>query len=92
MHGIRRGHATRRRARSTVLTVLTALTLVLPTAATSGRAAEPPATAKAAPAAESPAPGAKSNRTSAFAADSGEECTATAPGSRSAAPVPSSPV
>ncbi|MFJ4059025.1 DNA/RNA non-specific endonuclease [Streptomyces albogriseolus] len=81
MHGIHRGHATRRRARSTVLTVLTALTLVLPTAATS-QAAEPPATAKAAPAAESPAPGAKSNRTSAFAADSGEECTATAPGSK----------
>ncbi len=81
MHGIRRGHATRRRARSTVLTVLTALTLVLPTAATS-QAAEPPATAKAAPAAESPAPGAKSNRTSAFATDSGEECTATAPGSK----------
>ncbi|MGA5121771.1 DNA/RNA non-specific endonuclease [Streptomyces pseudogriseolus] len=81
MHGILGGRATRRRARSTVLTVLTALTLVLPTAATS-QAAEPPATAKAAPVAESPAPSAKSNRTSKFAADSGEECTATAPGSK----------
>ncbi|MFE1260157.1 DNA/RNA non-specific endonuclease [Streptomyces albogriseolus] len=81
MHGIRCGHATRRRARSTVLTVLTALTLVLPTAATS-QAAEPPATAKASTTTTSEAPGARTKRTSEFVAGSDEECTATAPGSR----------
>ncbi|TWD24017.1 DNA/RNA non-specific endonuclease [Streptomyces sp. T12] len=81
MHGIRCGHATRRRARSTVLTVLTALTLVLPTAATS-QAAEPPATAKASTTTTSEAPGARTKRTSEFVADSDEECTSTAPGSK----------
>ncbi|MEV5371414.1 DNA/RNA non-specific endonuclease [Streptomyces albogriseolus] len=81
MHGIRCGHATRRRARSTVLTVLTALTLVLPTAATS-QAAEPPATAKASTTTTSEAPGARTKRTSEFVAGSDEECTATAPGSK----------
>ncbi|MCP9989901.1 hypothetical protein LUX09_04400 [Streptomyces albogriseolus] len=81
MHGIRRGRVPRRRARSTALTFLTALALVLPTAAT-GRAAEPPATVNAPTTTKSPAPGAKSTRTSGFAAGSGEECAATAPGSR----------
>ncbi|MEV5250282.1 DNA/RNA non-specific endonuclease [Streptomyces werraensis] len=81
MHGIRCGHATRRRARRTVLTVLTALTLALPTAATS-QAAEPPATAKASTTAKSEAPGARTKSTSEFVAGSDEECTATAPGSR----------
>ncbi|MBT3150504.1 DNA/RNA non-specific endonuclease [Streptomyces sp. CHD11] len=78
MHGIRGGRATRRRARSTVLTVLTALALVLTTAAT-GQAAEPPATAP--PAADSPAPSAETTGTDRFAAGSGEDCTATAAGS-----------
>ncbi|MFI8089538.1 DNA/RNA non-specific endonuclease [Streptomyces sp. NPDC086080] len=81
MRGIRGGRVPRRRARSTVLTVLTALTLVLTPAATS-QAADPPATAKAAPTTTSPAPGAMITRTSTFAAGSDEECTATAPGSR----------
>ncbi|MEV5549738.1 DNA/RNA non-specific endonuclease [Streptomyces sp. NPDC052309] len=81
MHGIRGGRATSRRARSTVLTVLTALTLVVTTAATS-QAAEPPAKAKASSTTKSAAPGAKTTETSRFAAGSGEECTATAPGSK----------
>ncbi|MEU5090105.1 DNA/RNA non-specific endonuclease [Streptomyces sp. NPDC021356] len=81
MHGIPGGRATRRRARSTVLTVLTALTLVLTTAATS-QAAEPPAPAKATLATKSAASGAKTTGTSRFAAGSGEDCTATAPGSK----------
>ncbi|WP_245685457.1 DNA/RNA non-specific endonuclease [Streptomyces yerevanensis] len=81
MHGIPGGRATRRRARSTVLTVLTALTLVLTTAATS-QAAEPPATAKASSTTKSAAPSAETTETSKFAAGSGEDCTATAPGSK----------
>ncbi|MEU6228321.1 DNA/RNA non-specific endonuclease [Streptomyces sp. NPDC047042] len=98
MHGIRGGRVTRRRARSTALTVLTALTLVVTTAATS-RAAEPPATAKASSATKSAAPddvkttetdtetdtetGTETGtETSKFAAGSGEDCTATAPGSK----------
>ncbi|MDX3458056.1 DNA/RNA non-specific endonuclease [Streptomyces sp. ME02-8801-2C] len=83
MHGIPGGRVTRRRARSTALTVLTALTLVITTAATS-RAAEPPATAKASSATKSAAPDAKTTETetSRFAAGSGEDCTATAPGSQ----------
>lgn len=81
MHGIRGGRATRRRARSTVLTVLTALTLVLTTTATS-QAAEPPATAQAPSTTKSAAPGAETTGTSRFAAGSGEDCTATAPGSK----------
>ncbi|WP_055526075.1 DNA/RNA non-specific endonuclease [Streptomyces graminilatus] len=80
MHGIRGGRATRRRARSTVLTVLTALTLVITTAATS-RAAEPPTTAKASSTTKSAA-SAETTETSRFAAGSGEDCTATAPGSK----------
>lgn len=80
MHGIRGGRVTRRRARSTVLTVLTTLTLVITTAATS-QAAEPPATAKASSTTKSAAPSAKTTETSRFAAGSGEDCTATAPGS-----------
>ncbi|MCF0077648.1 DNA/RNA non-specific endonuclease [Streptomyces lomondensis] len=81
MHGIRGGRVTRRRARSTVLAVLTALTLVIPTAATS-QAAEPPATAKASPTTKSAAPSAEATERSKFAAGSGEDCTATAPGSK----------
>ncbi|MFB7732649.1 hypothetical protein ACFC19_40065, partial [Streptomyces sp. NPDC056127] len=81
MHGIRGGRATRRRARSTVLTVLTALTLVVTTAATS-QAAEPPATAKASATTKSAAPSAETTETSPFASASGEDCTATAPGSK----------
>ncbi|GHB32435.1 hypothetical protein GCM10010377_23490 [Streptomyces viridiviolaceus] len=81
MHGIRGGRATRRRARSTVLTAFTALTLVLTTAATS-QAAEPPATAKGSSTTKSAAPSAETTETSKFAAGSGEECTATAPGSK----------
>ncbi|MER5978131.1 DNA/RNA non-specific endonuclease [Streptomyces sp. NPDC001857] len=81
MHGIPGGRATRRRARSTVLTVLTALTLVVTTAATT-QAAEPPATKKASSAAKSPAPSASSTQTSRFVAGSGEDCTPTAPGSK----------
>ncbi|WP_405770297.1 DNA/RNA non-specific endonuclease [Streptomyces sp. NBC_01538] len=81
MHGIRGGRVTRRRARSTVLTVLTALTLVITTAATS-QAAEPPATAKTPSTTKSAAPSAKTTETSRFAAGSGEDCTATAPGSK----------
>ncbi|OKJ94564.1 hypothetical protein AMK26_32595 [Streptomyces sp. CB03234] len=81
MHGIRGGRATRRRARSTVLTVFTALTLVLTTAATS-QAAEPPAPAKASSTTKSAAPSAGSTETGGLAAGSGEECTATAPGSK----------
>ncbi len=80
MHGIRGGRVTRRRARSTALTVLTALTLVITTAATS-QAAEPPATAKAPSTTKSAVPSAKTTETSRFAAGSGEDCTATAPGS-----------
>ncbi|MCQ9131463.1 DNA/RNA non-specific endonuclease [Streptomyces sp. IBSBF 2807] len=80
MHGIRGGRATTRRARSTVVTVLTALALVLTTAATS-RAAEPPAAAKAPPRSTSPAPAVKAGETGRFAAGSGETCSATAPGS-----------
>ncbi|MFH8242560.1 DNA/RNA non-specific endonuclease [Streptomyces sp. NPDC018321] len=84
MHGIRGGRATRRRARSTVLGVVTALTLGLTTAATS-QAAEPPAPAAAASATESAASGAQTTdatRTSAFVAGSGEQCTPTARGSK----------
>ncbi|GEC02851.1 hypothetical protein SSP24_05060 [Streptomyces spinoverrucosus] len=80
MHGIRGGRATGRRARSTVLTVFTALTLVLTTAATS-QAAAPPATAKAS-STKSAAPSAETTDTSKLAAGSGEDCTATAPGSK----------
>ncbi|MDX3751988.1 DNA/RNA non-specific endonuclease [Streptomyces sp. AK08-02] len=79
MHGIPGGRAATRRARSTVLTVLTALTLVT-TAATS-QAAEPSATTKAPSTTKSAAPSAKTTATSRFAAGSGEDCTATAPGS-----------
>ncbi|MER6789380.1 DNA/RNA non-specific endonuclease [Streptomyces sp. NPDC000658] len=81
MHGIRGGRAPRRRARSTVLTILSALTLVLTTAAAS-QAAEPPAASRASSTAKSPAPGAESGDTAKFAAGSGEDCTATAPGSK----------
>ncbi|MFJ9742107.1 DNA/RNA non-specific endonuclease [Streptomyces sp. NPDC101166] len=81
MHGIPGGRATGRRVRSTVLTVLTALTLVLTTAATSP-AAEPPARAKASSSTKSAAPSAGTTETSRFAAGSGEECTPTAPGSK----------
>ncbi|MER5378042.1 DNA/RNA non-specific endonuclease [Streptomyces sp. NPDC002553] len=81
MHGISGGRATRRRARSTVLTVLTALTLVVTTAATT-QAAEPPATKRASSAAKSAAFSTGSTQTSRFVAGSGEECTATAPGSK----------
>ncbi|MFC7892201.1 DNA/RNA non-specific endonuclease [Streptomyces sp. NPDC057381] len=84
MHGIRGGRATRRRARSTVLGVVTALTLGLTTAATS-QAAEPPAPAAAASSPESAASGAQTTEateTSAFVAGSGEQCTPTARGSK----------
>ncbi|MEU0056917.1 DNA/RNA non-specific endonuclease [Streptomyces sp. NPDC006334] len=81
MHGIPGGRVTRRRARSTVLTVLTALTLVVTTAATT-QAAEPPATKRASSAAKSAAPSTGSTQTSRFVAGSGEECTPTAPGSK----------
>ncbi|MEU9592629.1 DNA/RNA non-specific endonuclease [Streptomyces sp. NPDC048193] len=83
MHGIRGGRVTRRRARSTVLTVLTTLSLVLATAATS-QSAEPSAPSEASSTAPSAsaASAAQPTGTSRFAAGSGEECTATAPGSR----------
>ncbi|MFI7360924.1 DNA/RNA non-specific endonuclease [Streptomyces sp. NPDC050149] len=81
MHGIRTGRASGRRARSAALTALTALALVVTTAVT-GQAAEQPATAKASPTAGSAAPSAETTGTSPFAAGSGEECTATAPGSK----------
>lgn len=45
MHGIRTGRAPKRRARSTVLTGLTALALVLTTAVTSQAAEQPPSAA-----------------------------------------------
>ncbi|MFE9649893.1 DNA/RNA non-specific endonuclease [Streptomyces sp. NPDC006365] len=63
------------------MTVLTALTLVTTTAATS-QAAEPPAMAKASSTTKSAAPSAETIETSKFAAGSGEDCTATAPGSK----------
>ncbi|MFI1191049.1 DNA/RNA non-specific endonuclease [Streptomyces californicus] len=81
MHGIPGGRTPRRRARSTVLTALTALALVLTTAATS-RAAEPPTASEAPPTAPSAVSPAEPTETSRFAAGSGEECTTTAPGSR----------
>lgn len=81
MHGIRGGRATRRRARSTVLTVITALTLVFTTAATS-QAAEPPVATKVSSTTKSAMPSAETAETSKFAAGSGEDCTATAPGSK----------
>ncbi|AKZ55832.1 Hypothetical protein SAM23877_2783 [Streptomyces ambofaciens ATCC 23877] len=81
MHGIRGGRASRRRARSTALTVLTALALVVTPAATS-QAAEPPGTAKALPTTNSTAPSAEPTETSKFAAGSAEDCTATVPGSK----------
>lgn len=81
MHAIRTGRAPKRRARSTVLTALTALTLVLATAGTS-QAAEPSATAKASSTTKAAAPSAETPATSEFAAGSGEDCTATAPGSK----------
>jgi hypothetical protein len=80
MRGIRGGRVTRRRARSTALTLLTALTLVLTSAATSP-AAEPPATVNASSSTDSAAPSAQTAETGRFAAGSGEDCTATAPGS-----------
>ncbi|MET8711917.1 DNA/RNA non-specific endonuclease [Streptomyces sp. NPDC004735] len=76
MHGIPGGRALRRRVRSTVLTVLTTLTLLL-TPATTSQAAEPPATSV-----PSAASAARTSETSGFRAGSGEECTATTPGSR----------
>ncbi|MFD7063173.1 DNA/RNA non-specific endonuclease [Streptomyces sp. NPDC059906] len=84
MHGIRGGRATRRRARSTVLGVVTALTLGLASATTS-QAAEPPAPTHTASASDSAASGAQTTdavETSAFVAGSGEQCTPTARGSK----------
>ncbi|MFH8439778.1 DNA/RNA non-specific endonuclease [Streptomyces sp. NPDC018026] len=84
MHGIRGGRATRRRARSTVLGVVTALTLGL-TSATTSQAAEPSAPARAASTSDSAASGAQTTdaaETSAFVAGSGEQCTPTARGSK----------
>ncbi|MEV0746685.1 DNA/RNA non-specific endonuclease [Streptomyces sp. NPDC050273] len=79
MHGIRTGRAPKRRARSTVLTGLTALALVLTTAVTSQAAEPPPATATTPSATEAAGTG---NETSPLTTESGEQCTATAPGSK----------
>ncbi|WP_326670221.1 DNA/RNA non-specific endonuclease [Streptomyces sp. NBC_01257] len=79
MHAIRTGRAPRRRARSAVLTGLTALTLVLTTAVT-GQAAQPQSSTATTSSATKAA--GTSNGTDALATRSGEECTATAPGSK----------
>ncbi|MGW0937399.1 DNA/RNA non-specific endonuclease [Streptomyces sp. NPDC002666] len=79
MHGIRTGRASARRARSTVLTGLTALALVLTTAVTSQAAEPPPSTATTLSATKAAGTG---NETSPLTAESGEQCTATAPGSK----------
>ncbi|MFI2435912.1 DNA/RNA non-specific endonuclease [Streptomyces sp. NPDC018693] len=81
MHEIPGGRAPRRRARSTVLTVLTSLTLVLTTAATS-QAADSPTTAKAPSTTKTAEPGAETTETSRLADKSGEKCMATARGSK----------
>ncbi|WP_405903544.1 DNA/RNA non-specific endonuclease [Streptomyces sp. NBC_00656] len=79
MHGIRTGRAPKRRARSTVLTGLTALALVLTTAVTSQAAEPPPSAATTSSATKAAGTG---NETSPLTAESGEQCTATAPGSK----------
>ncbi|MGW6204824.1 DNA/RNA non-specific endonuclease [Streptomyces sp. NPDC055089] len=79
MHAIRTGRAPGRRARSTVLTGLTALALVLTTAVTSQAAEPPPSTATTSSATKAAGTG---NETSPLTAESGEQCTATAPGSK----------
>ncbi|WP_327171388.1 DNA/RNA non-specific endonuclease [Streptomyces sp. NBC_01336] len=79
MHGIRTGRAPKRRARSTVLTGLTALALVLTTAVTSQAAEQPPSAATTSSATKAAGTG---NETSPLTAESGEQCTATAPGSK----------
>ncbi|MFE9819911.1 DNA/RNA non-specific endonuclease [Streptomyces sp. NBC_00236] len=79
MHGIRTGRASGRRVRSAALTGLTALTLVLTTAVTGQAAEQPPSPATTTSATKAAG---TSSETSTLAVGSGEDCTATAPGSK----------
>ncbi|WP_107420904.1 DNA/RNA non-specific endonuclease [Streptomyces sp. CB03234] len=84
MHAIRRGRPGRRRARSTVLALVTVVTLGLTTTGMSSAqqgAQEKPQRVSRLDSADLPAT-APLTGTGRFAAGSGEECTATAPGSK----------